>query len=102
MLGITCLKRNKEQLFNLIEQIIFDPVFEEENVKNLYRAFENEAIETLTDTPIGECLDECGASLNLTSRIFNKYQKVISLITLDQNRIRNCKIWEHFRTKGDK
>jgi Zn-dependent M16 (insulinase) family peptidase len=29
VLGITCLKKNKEELFKLIEEIIFDPVFEE-------------------------------------------------------------------------
>jgi Zn-dependent M16 (insulinase) family peptidase len=27
VLGVSCLKRNKDQLFNLIEEIIFDPVF---------------------------------------------------------------------------
>lgn len=77
VLGISCLQRNKEQLLKLMEEIIFEPVYEEENISNLYRSFENEAIDTLTDTPIAECLDECGAMISLKGRLFNKYQKVI-------------------------
>jgi len=39
----------------------------------LYRLYTNDVIETLTDSPIRQCLDEGGATISLAASRFNIY-----------------------------
>ena len=76
MFGATCLKKHRKQLFDIIEMLVFDPKFEHENVETIFNAYQNNVIESLTDSPMSYCLDLCSSGMNKRGSHFNSFEHV--------------------------
>lgn len=52
----SCLKKNVQTAFQLLQEIIVSPLFETEHTLNSFKAFANESIESMIQNPMEECL----------------------------------------------
>ena len=78
------------EYLEIVNKIITTPIFEKENISNIFRNFRTEMIEKLMGTPISECLDYCSSFVTKQGRIFNSYSWVNFIIFLVDAGNQNC------------